>query len=167
MVATFIAMVAMLASGPAIEIRELAEGAASPRAGIEELSWLEGRWIGEGLGGCSEETISAPVGGQIMGMFRQAGADGAPMFYEFYLFGATGDSIALRIKHFNPDMSGWEDKDGYVEFPLVAIEQDAVYFDGLTYKREGAKGLKAAVKIGDDGRGDFSFRRARKGEKCR
>ncbi len=166
MVATFIAIAAMLASGPAIEIRELAEGAAPPHAGIEELSWLEGRWIGEGLGGCSEETISAPVGGQIMGMFRQAGADGAPMFYEFYLFGAKGDSISLRLKHFNPDMTGWEEKDGYVEFPLVAIEKDAVYFDGLTYARDGAKGLRAGVRIGNNGRGDFTLRKAKKGERC-
>lgn len=166
MITLIAAMAAALAPGPAVEIRALAEGAASPPATVEDLAWLEGRWIGEGLGGCSEETISAPVGGQIMGMFRQAGADGSPSFYEFYLFAPKGDSIALRIKHFNPDLSGWEEKDGYVEFPLVAIEKDAVYFDGLTYARDGAKGLKAAVKIGDDGRGDFILRRARRGENC-
>jgi hypothetical protein len=34
-----------------------------------------------------------------------------------------------------------------LKFPLVAIERDAWYFDGLTIKRDGANGMIGAVRI--------------------
>lgn len=160
------AALAILSSGSGIEVRTLAEGEVSPPAKVEDVAWLEGRWIGEGLGGCSEETMSPPVAGQMMGMFRQTKEDGSLWFYEFYTIAPRGDSIAIRIKHFNPDLSGWEEKDAFVEFPLVAIEKGAVYFDGLTYALDGRKGLKAAVMVGEGEKGVFTFHRARAGERC-
>jgi hypothetical protein len=148
-----------------LEVRTLAEGAASPPARVEDVAWLAGRWIGEGLGGCAEESLSPPVGGQMMGMFRQTKADGSLWFYEFYTIAPKGDSITMRLKHFNPDLTGWEEKDGFVEFPLVAIEKGAVYFDGLTYQRSG-KVLRSAVSLGENGKGEFNLRKAREGEGC-
>jgi hypothetical protein len=157
---------AALAAGQDVEVLSLAEGRSSPPARVEDVAWLAGRWIGEGLGGCAEESLSPPVGGQMMGMFRQTKADGALWFYEFYTIAAKGDSIAMRIKHFNPDMSGWEDKDGFAEFPLVALEEGAVYFDGLTYARDGEKGLRAAVRIGEADKGVFTLHKAMASEGC-
>lgn len=130
-----------------VEIRSLEEGASSPAASIEELAWLVGHWKGEGLGGVSEEIVAPPQGGQMMGMFRQTKADGSLMFYEFYLFAEVEGSLELRIKHFNPDFSGWEEKDDYVAFPLVAVEEQAVYFDGLTFKMTGPDEMRAEVMI--------------------
>lgn len=157
---------AALAANQDIEVRSLTEGAASPPARVEDVAWLAGRWIGEGLGGCSEENLAPPVAGQMMGMFRQTKADGSLWFYEFYTIAPKGDSIAMRIKHFNPDMSGWEEKDGFAEFPLVALEAGAAYFDGLTYALDGKKGLKAAVRIGDADTGVFILHKAKAGEGC-
>ncbi len=157
---------AALAAGQDLEIRSLAAGAASPPARVEDVAWLAGRWVGEGLGGCSEENLAPPVGDQMMGMFRQTKPDGSLWFYEFYTIAPKGDSIAMRIKHFNPDMSAWEEKDGFIEFALVAVEERAVYFDGLTYALDGEKGLKAAVRIGASDRGVFTLRKAEKGEGC-
>lgn len=162
----WIAALTAMTSGVALEVRTLADGALSPPARVEDVAWLEGRWIGEGLGGCSEENMAPPVAGQMMGMFRQTKADGSLWFYEFYTIAAKGPSIAIRIKHFNPDLSGWEEKDGFVEFPLVAIEERAVYFDGLTYALDGRNGLRAAVKIGEDENGEFVLSKAKKGEGC-
>ena len=157
---------AALAAGQEVDVRSLADGAASPPARVEDVAWLAGRWIGEGLGGCSEETMSPPVAGQMMGMFRQTKPDGSLWFYEFYTIAPKGDSIAMRIKHFNPDMSGWEEKDGFVEFPLVALEKGAVWFDGLTYALDGKKGLKSAVRLGDSDKGVFTLHKAKAGEGC-
>jgi hypothetical protein len=123
---SLLAALAAMAAGPEIEVRSLAEGAASPPATVADAAWLEGRWIGEGLGGCSEENMAPLAAGQMMGMFRQTKADGALWFYEFYTIAPKGDSIVMRIKHFNPDLTGWEEKDGFVEYPLVAIEKGAV-----------------------------------------
>ncbi|MFP5380212.1 MAG: DUF6265 family protein [Vicinamibacteria bacterium] len=75
-----------------------------------------------------------------MGMFRvvrkdEAGRD-ALYFYEFMNLVETGGTLELRIKHFNADFTGWEEKDRHVTFRLARVEPDAVYFDGLTFRRE-------------------------------
>ncbi len=145
-----------------VEIKSLVEGGASPQASVSDLSWMIGHWKGEGLGGHSEEVISAPADGQMMGMFRQTTAEGALMFYEFYLFVEEEGSLVLKIKHFNPDLTGWEDKGDYAAFPLVALGENAVYFDGLTFALEGDDVLHAAVSIGEEGgtnRADFRYER--------
>lgn len=156
-IATFAGAAAEEAS---VEVRSLGEGEASPPASIDDLSWLVGRWEGAGLGGRSEEFIAPPLDGQMMGMFRQTNADGSLKFYEFYLFAEVEGSLELRIKHFSPDFAGWEEKDGYVAFPLVAVESQAVYFDGLTFKMTGPDEMRSAVMIDDQGKAEFVYERA-------
>ena len=156
------AIFAILAASPGvgaeetIEVRSLGEDEQSPSATLADLDWLIGHWKGEGLGGVSEEIIAPAADGQMMGMFRQSDAAGKLKFYEFYLFAETENSITLRLKHFTPALHGWEEKKDYVEFPLVSLGEDAVYFDGLTYKRAGANSLSSAVNI--DGQGVIEFR---------
>lgn len=151
-----IATLALFASGVAyasdeVSVRNLDEGAVSPPATIEDLAWIAGHWRGEGLGGQSEEIIAPPLGGQITGMFRQTKADGSLMFYEFYHFAERDGSLVMRIKHFNPDLTGWEEKNESEEFALVAIEDGAVYFDGLTFAMTGEYQLGSAVRAGEAG----------------
>lgn len=160
------ATAAAAAAAGAVEVRTLAEGAASPPANIEDVAWLEGRWIGEGLGGCAEESLSPPVAREMMGKFRQLNADGVLRFYEFYTIAERNGSLLWRIKHFSPDLEGWEDKDKATEFRLVAIEGKTAYFDGLTYARTGRNSLRAAVAIEGKGAAQFSFRKAKEGEAC-
>lgn len=156
---------ALISAAPAfaeettVDIKSLAAGASSPAASIDELAWLAGHWKGSGLGGQSEELVSPPLGGQMMGMFRQTKPDGALMFYEFYLFAEVEGSLELRIKHFNPDFSGWEEKEDYVAFPLVAIEDRAVYFDGLTFKMTGSDEMRSAVMIDNQEKAEFVYKK--------
>lgn len=133
-----------------VEVRTLAGGAAPPPAAIEQVAWLQGEWRGEGLGGKAEEFMAPPQGGQMMGMFRLTKGDGSLSFYEFYHIAEHQGSLMLRIKHFNPDLTGWEEKDVSVEFPLVAVEDSAVYFNGLTFALEGDDILHAVVNVGDN-----------------
>lgn len=149
---------AAVAEEPVIEVKSLGDG-VSPPAAIDELAWLVGHWEGTGLGGRSEEIVAPPQDGQMMGMFRQSKADGSLMFYEFYLLVEAENSLELRIKHFNPDFSGWEEKDDYVAFPLVAVEEQAVYFDGLTFKMTGPDEMRSAVMIDDRERAEFAYKR--------
>lgn len=152
-----------LISSPAFSepysVRALKEGEKSPAAKIEQLSWLQGAWQGSGLGGQSEEVIAQAKGGQMMGMFRQTKSDGSLMFYEFYLFSEVEDSIVLKIKHFGPNLHGWEKQNEYVEFPLVAIEDNAVYFDGLTYGLGEDGHLYSVVRVEEQGEVEFKFAR--------
>ena len=60
-------------------------------------------------------------------------------------------SLMLKLKHFNPDLTGWEEKDGMVRFRLLSIEPCAAYFSSLTYRCEGADGLLVAVRMKSDG----------------
>ena len=140
----------VLAEDTGVEVRALADGEVSPPATIDDIAWLAGRWVGEGLGGKIEEVIAPAEGGQMMGMFRHWSADGAVKFYEFYVFDEKDGSLTLRLKHFWPTLIGWEEKAEIVEFPLVAIEGETLYLDGLTYSLKGDGALLSAVRLSDD-----------------
>jgi hypothetical protein len=143
--------------------RSLAPGATSPPAAIEDIAWLAGNWEGEGLGGQSFETISPSVAGQMAGHFQQV-SNGALQFYELCQFVPKDGSLMMRLKHFNADLTGWEEKGVTVDFPLVAIEKDAVYFDELTMRRVGEDGLETYVMIesaGEVKEAVFRFKRAK------
>ena len=115
---------------------QLAAGAAGPPARVTDFAWLEGHWQAEALGGEAEEIWSPPGAGTMVGMFRLI-QDGKPGFYEIFTLTEEGPTLLLRLKHFNPDLTGWEEKDETVDFPLVAIEEGQAFFDGLTYQRRG------------------------------
>lgn len=156
------------ANGLAAElaVKSLGEGAVSPPATIDDADFLAGHWIGEGFGACAEELMATSAGGQIMGMFRLMNADGGVKFYEFYQIAEMGGSLILRIKHFNPDLTGWEEKSESVEFPLVGIEGTTAYFDGLTFSRIGKDVFRSAVAIEGQGVASFEMRKAKAGESC-
>lgn len=101
---------------------------------IEDAAWLVGHWIGEGFGGQLEEIWMAPAGSQMVGHFRMT-QDGQPSFYEFLLIEEHEGGLRYRVKHFNPDMIGWEEKDGFHEFPWVSGSADELRFDGLVIRR--------------------------------
>ena len=138
----------LLASTPASaqQTRALAPGARSPAAKVSDLAWLVGEWTGEGFGAQLYETYSAPIGGQMPGHFYVA-KDGKPSMYEFVMIAEAGDSIEYRVRHFNPDMTAWEDKESFVKFPLVAVEGDSWFFDGLTIRRTGPDTAESIVLI--------------------
>ena len=148
------------ASEEPVPVRSLEEGAEQPAATIEDLAWLSGRWVGEGLGGTAEDVIAPASGGQMMGMFRHSKADGSVNFYEFYLFAEKGGSLTVRLKHFSPMLAGWEEKAEFVEFPLVAIEGHAAYFDGLTYVLGDGDRLTVGVRLDESQFAYFHYRRA-------
>jgi len=113
---------------------------------IDEMSWLAGHWAGEGLGGYAEEVWSPPRDGIMLGLFRVFQND-KPRFYEFVTLEEDDGSIVMRLKHFNPDLTGWEEKDKHVSFPFVRKAKGMYQFDGLTFRPEGDK-LTVYVAIG-------------------
>lgn len=119
-----------------------------PEATLDDVRWLAGEWTGTGLGGAVDESWSAPAGGAMMGMFRLL-VDGKPSFYEFFTLVEEDGSLALKLKHFNPDMTGWEEKDGFVTFRLARLEADTAWFGGLTYRRAAADRLEIFLALRD------------------
>lgn len=123
----------------------LEEEAVSPPAAINQVSWLEGHWRSEALGGIAEEYWSAPAGNAMMGMFRLL-QNGKVSFYELFIISKDEGTLFLRLKHFDSRLNGWEEKDEAVVFRLVKIETDSVWFDGLTMKKTGDDQLMVYVR---------------------
>ena len=116
---------------------KLTSGQASPPATINDMAWFAGRWTGDGLGGQNEEQWGTAQNGRMIGTFKHS-KDGKPVFYEFMSFFEHEGSLVLRLKHFNPDLTGWEEKDKFVEFKFVAKKDGVMYFNGLTFAPAGA-----------------------------
>ncbi|MBC2779035.1 DUF6265 family protein [Parasphingopyxis marina] len=133
------------------EVRSLGEG-ESPPASIDQIAWLAGSWQGTGFGGESHESWLPPVNGQMAGIFHQSN-DGELRFYELLQFVPRDGSLVLRLKHFNADLSGWEDNSAEtaVEFPLVAIDGDTAYFSGITYSRIGDDEMHIHLRLSSNG----------------
>jgi Domain of unknown function (DUF6265) len=81
----------------------------------------------------SEEIWADPLGGVMMGMYRLV-IDGKPSFYEFMHLSEEQGSLVLKLKHFNPDLTAWEEKDRFVTFPLVKLGTKEAFFSGLTFR---------------------------------
>lgn len=130
-------VLAPVEGGPTEHTRALDPG-TSATGTVQDCAFLTGRWLGEAFGGQIEESWTPPLAGQMLGTFRLV-QDGAPAFSEHMLIAEQKGRIVLRLKHFNADLTGWETKEEFVDFPLVAAEtEDGVaWFDGLTFARDG------------------------------
>lgn len=105
-----------------------------PAASLEDVSWMVGSWSGEAFGDKFEEVWNPPSAGSMVGMFKLLQGDGVA-FYELVLLVEEEGSLSLKVKHFNEDFTAWEDKEDYVTFRLVKVEEDAVHFSGLSFHR--------------------------------
>lgn len=100
---------------------------------IEDLAFLAGNWIGNGFDGVSVEIWSKPTDRTIMGMYKHS-KDGKVTFMEFCTIMEDSTGIVLRLKHFSPELQGWEEKDKYQEFSLLNLEPGHMAeFEGLKY----------------------------------
>jgi hypothetical protein len=133
---------------------------------VEDLSWSAGDRAGEKGSALIEERWSAPAGGTMMCMFRWVMEDKV-RFNEFVTIEGDEDGFTLRIKHFNPGLVGWEQKEESVSFSLVLPEgRKAVYFKDesddplwMIYQRE--EDTLLAWFEGEEsvlGGGEFRFR---------
>lgn len=125
---------------------KLSPGQKPPAATIADMAWYAGHWTGEGLGGFNEEIWSPPRNGAMMGMYRMQ-KNGKTVFYELLTLLEENGSLVIRLKHFNPNLTGWEEKDKTVEFPLVAKKDGMFYFGGMTFKPEGKDAVAVYLAI--------------------
>jgi hypothetical protein len=113
------------------------------------FEWLTGTWRGPGFNGTFEEVWSVPdTNGHLMGMFRYFDAAGKVQFYEFWVLDETG----MKLRHFNPDFTAWEDKSKFIDFTMVETTETKVTLKGLTYEHVSTNEMKVSLrlKIGDE-----------------
>ena len=110
------------------------DGSEKTKATLTDITWLVGSWKGQAFGSSFEETWNPASNGSMVGMFKLLDEDKVG-FYELMLIVEEEGSLVLKVKHFNADFSGWEEKADYISFPLVKIEKAAVHFSGLSFNK--------------------------------
>lgn len=143
------------------QVKNLGKDQEPGKGKVEDLSWLSGYWIGTGFGGKCEEVWMPAEDGHMLGTFR-FWDEGKLVFSEFMNMVQEGESITLKLKHFNPDLSGWEEKEEWTTFKLVEMGTNEAYFNGLTFKRSGNQ-LSIFLSLTQNGERkteEFSFTKA-------
>jgi len=135
------ASLAFAAGAQAVEPRtehtfQLSEGESHPPATLDDAKILVGSWTGTAFGQRFEEVWNPPSAGSMIGLFKLYGDDGIA-FYELLLLTVEDGTLSLKVKHFNPDFTAWEEKGDYVNFRLVKKEPDALHFSGISFYRRG------------------------------
>jgi hypothetical protein len=125
---------------------KLSDGKKSPTATIEDMAWLAGHWTGQALGGDSEEIWTSPKHGVMMGMYRLI-RSGKPIFYELLTIVEENSSLIIRLKHFNPDLTGWEEKNKTIDFPFVGKTGGVVHFNGMAFHPNGESTMTVFLAI--------------------
>jgi hypothetical protein len=139
-----------LVAGSTPNTFRLPDGAARPAATVADLAWLSGTWVGEAFGGQIDEVWSPPAGGSMVGYFRLV-QDGKPVFYELLTLLEVDGSVEMRLKHANPDMTGWEEKADFVTFKLIKHDETGAYFSGLTFRRTGPDTMDGYLALRQNG----------------
>ena len=129
--------------------KSFTEGGKSPEATLQDVSWIAGHWKGEAFGGVAEEIWSPPLGDSMMFVFKLV-SEGKVQFYEVGHIQQTGETLLLQLKHFHGSLKGWEEKDDTVDFKLVQIDGNRVYFDGFTIEKISGKEINMYVVVGDE-----------------
>ena len=144
-------------------ILEFSKDGVSPPATLSELQWIQGHWTGEALGGQVEEIWSPPLGDSMMGSFKLV-HDGKVKFYEIITISEIEQTVIMRLKHFDSELKGWEEKGETVDFKLVKLTPDKVFFDGLTFERISDKEMNVYVRFESDdekSEGKFNYHRVK------
>jgi hypothetical protein len=159
--------IAMLVSSSGLsaqETRGAQPGEASPPARVAQMDWLVGHWHGTGIDGhAATESWLPATGNTMVGTFVQADAGGEILFTEHMYLREEDGSLVLQLKHFNPDLTGWEAQGDSVSFPLLALEPCRAQFAGLTIRCDGPDALVIAVRVSEaeGSAGELVFRYAR------
>lgn len=116
------------------------------KASLEDVSWIQGHWRGEAFGGIAEEIWSPPLGDSMMCAFKLV-SDNKVQFYELCVIREINGTLLLQLKHFHRDFKGWEKKDETVDFKLVNLEPEKVFFDKFTFEKVNKNEMNMYVVI--------------------
>lgn len=122
----------------------LADGEQPPEATLEDANWLVGSWTGTAFGKRFEEVWNPPSAGSMVGMFKLFGDEGVAM-YELMVMTVEDGTLSLKIRHFNPDFTAWEDKTEDVTLRLVKKDDDALHFGTISFYRRSDDRIDAYV----------------------
>lgn len=93
-----------------------------------------------------EEDWHQIMGDAMLGWFRWKKGD-AIFLYEFMLFQQVENSVLLKIKHFDANLTGWEEKGSWVEYQAWSVSLNEIMLRAsepnhtpwMSYERTGSK----------------------------
>ena len=95
-----------------------------------------GIWHGDVQGPKEGETFLLEGAHGQMGGFARGYDKNGLMFNEIITIMESEGSIEFRLKHFSPELHGWEPQNKPIRRPLIKITEDALYFDTVTYVKQ-------------------------------
>jgi len=125
-----------------------AEAEASAHLPKDPLAWLVGDWRGEGFGGRVQEVWLGRQGGAMLGVFRHVTKD-KPKFYELMTINGPPESQSMSLKHFQPDLVGWEEKDKSLNWAASDLRTRSVRFGPVLYELDAKQVLHVWVELGE------------------
>lgn len=128
---------------------------------------ITGNWRGKIGDDTVDEYWSITEANTLMGMFRWLKEEKVN-FYEFIVIDKIDGTIRMKIKHFNSDLTGWEEKTDYVHYILREMSDSKIIFGSedpkekgrLIYERQGDTKLIAILEMSQSDRTlKFEFNR--------
>lgn len=108
-----------------------AQPPAPAKASVASLAFLTGHWTGTAsFGGTVECHWMAPSGDNVMGAIRMMN-NGKATMYEILVAEQVGDGVVLRVKHFNPGLTGREEKDASDQYHVVELGKERVLLEKI------------------------------------
>lgn len=121
------------------------------KADLSKIKWIVGSWKGDAFNNKIEESWLPASGGSMMGMYKLYSEDQVKL-YEFMVITEENESLTLKLKHFDSELKGWENKDKYIEFKLVKIMGNRVYFNAYTFEKISDNEINIYVVISRNGK---------------
>jgi hypothetical protein len=153
-----VATLALVAALPAI---------GAEKCTIDQFSFMTGRWSEQQGSTDVDEQWSKPANGSMIGMYREM-KGGKTVFYELLVLSQEGDGVVLRLKHFDANLIGREEKDQSVVLDATVSGHEATFTSRdkakpiqLVYRRSSKTQLDAALIRERDGktlRDEFHYR---------
>jgi hypothetical protein len=140
-----------------------------PIRDIKDLEFMAGKWTTTGEWGDMEENWSKPFGNSMMCSYRCV-KNGKVIFYEFIVIEQQPSGPVMKLRHFNPGLIAWEDKDKPYDYPLMFLDENLARFErpdkktALTFQRISKDQMKVILERQDkDGKwvqDEFNYKAA-------
>ncbi|MCF0072431.1 DUF6265 family protein [Dyadobacter sp. CY261] len=95
---------------------------------LNDIAFLDGRWLGTYNGGPIEASWTAPKGNNIVGFIRMI-KDDKPALYELFAFEQTEKGPVAMVKHFKPGMISLEEKDVADRYNFIEAKTNQALFE--------------------------------------
>lgn len=128
---------------------------------LNDISFLEGRWLGTFNDGPIEASWTAPVGDNIVGFIRMIKDNKATMYELFAFEQQTTGPVAL-VKHFKPGLIALEEKDQSDRYVFIEAKKNQATFEKedksirIIYERRSKDQLVLQRGTQENGQWEFS-----------